>query len=106
MAAAAAVARENQAVSQVASTPAEDSDVPDNFDHESVFTAEVIDTHNTYTKISDVCFNVDAMTGPSQLEEADMVYMTKAQAVQNLHYCVGHLAPEREHHLVANGQWS
>ena len=109
VAAAASVARENQVVSQVASTPAEDwgaPDVPDDFDHESAFTAEVVNIQNTSTHLCDVCFNVDVITGPTQLQEANMTYMTKAQAIQNLHYCVGHIAPERLQHLVENGQWS
>ena len=74
IAAAAAVTRETKAVSQVVSTPAEDwgaTGVPDDFDHESAFTAEVVDTHNTYTKICHVCFNVDVISGPTQLEEAN-----------------------------------
>ena len=35
-----------------------------------------------------------------------MTYMTKVQVIQNLHYCVGHIAPERLQHLIENAQWS
>ena len=35
-----------------------------------------------------------------------MTFMTKAQAIHNLHYSVGHIAPERLQHMVENGQWS
>ena len=35
-----------------------------------------------------------------------MTYTSKVQAIQNLHYCVGHITPERLQHLVENGQWS
>ena len=49
-----------------------------------------------------MCFNVDVTTGPTQLEEADLTYMSKVQAIQNLQYC----APARLQHLVENGQWS
>ena len=97
------MARENQVASQVASIPAKDwgaPDVPDDFDHESASTVEVVNTHNTYTNIYDVCFNVEVVTGPTQLEEANMAYMTKTQAIQNLHYCVGDIASERLQHLV------
>ena len=107
VAAAAAVARENQVVSQIALTPVEvwgAPDVPDDFDHESAFTVEVVNTHNTYTNICDVCFSVEVTTGPTQLREVNMAYKTKAQAIQNLHYCVGHIAPERLQHLMENGQ--
>ena len=36
----------------------------------------------------------------------NLTYMTKVQAIQYLHYCVGRIAPKRLQHLVENGQWS
>ena len=75
-------------------------------DYDSAFNTEVCDTQNTSTHICDVCFNFDVITDPTQIEEASMTYMTKAQAIQNLHYYVGHIAPKRLQHLVENGQWS
>ena len=71
-----------------------------NPDTESAFTTEVCDKSNTYTNICSVCFNVDVTTGPTQLEEASLTYMSKVQAIQNLLYCVGHIAPEKLQHLV------
>ena len=109
VAAAAAVLGSNQITSQVAAISEEDWGAPsvvDNSDHESAFTTEVYDTQNTRTHICDVCFNVDVSTGPSQLEEANLAYITKAQDIQNLHYCMGHIASKRLQHLVENGQWS
>ena len=64
------------------------------------------DTQSTFTNICDVCLNVEVIIGPNQLEEANITYLIKMQAIQNLHYCVGHIAPERLRHLVENGQWS
>ena len=99
----------NRVAFQVSSTPVEDWGAPraaDESHHEVAFTAEVSDIHNTYTNICDVYDNVDITTGPTQLEEANMIYMTKAQAIQNLHYCVGHVAPERLQRLFEDGQWS
>ena len=85
--AAAAVTRATQAASQVSSSIAEDWGVPsppDETDHESAFTTVVLGTQNTYTNVCNVCNNVDITTGPTQLEEANMTYMRKAQAIQNL----------------------
>ena len=64
------------------------------------------DTQNTNTHTYAIRFNVDIATGPTQLEEANLTYMTKSQAIQNLHYCVGDIAPERLQHLIENGQRS
>ena len=60
-----------------------------NPDTEFAITAEVCDTSNTYTNLCSVCFNFDVTTGPIQLEEGNLTYMSKVQAIQNLHYCVG-----------------
>ena len=64
-------------------------------DTDSAFVSELYDKSNTYINICGVCFNVDVTTGPTQLEEANLTFMSKVQAIQNLHYCVGHIAPER-----------
>ena len=72
---------------------------------ESVFTTEACYTSRTYTNIYSVCFNVDVTTGPNQLEEANLTFMSKLQAIQNSHDCVEHIASERLQHLVENGQW-
>ena len=77
-----------------------------NLDTESAFTTEVCDTSNIHTNMGSVCCNIDVTTGPTQLEEANLTYISKVQAIQNLHYCVGHISPERLQHLVENGQWS
>ena len=50
-----------------------------------------------------MCFNVDIFEGPSQTEEAQATYISKVQAIENLHH---EHAPERMQHLVENGQWS
>ena len=50
-------------------------------DYDCAFHTEVCDTQNTRTHIYDEFFNVDAITGPTQLEEANLTYMTKAQAI-------------------------
>ena len=53
-----------------------------------------------------MCFNVDIFKGPSQIEEAHAAYISEVQADENLHYTIGHIAPERMQYLVENGQWS
>ena len=50
--------------------------------------------------------NIDVITGPAQLEEINLTYMSTVQAIQKLYYCVGHIAPERLQYLVKDGQWS
>ena len=45
------------------------------------------------------------MKGPSQIEEARAVYISKVRAIENLHYAIGHISPEIMQHLVENGQW-
>ena len=40
-------------------------------DYDSEFHTEVWDTKFTRTHICDVCFNVDVIAGPTQLEEAN-----------------------------------
>ena len=52
-----------------------------------------------------VCFNVDIIKGPLQIDEAH-ASISKVKAVENLHYPNGHILPERMEHLVENGQWS
>ena len=74
-------------------------------DYDSAFNTEVRDTQNTHTRICDVSLNVDVTTGPTQFEEANLTHMTKAQAIQNMHYCVGHIAPGGLRHLVENGSY-
>ena len=109
-AAAAAAARDNQTATQATtSTEEEDFGTPtfiENMDYDSAFNTEVCDSQNTYTHICDVCNNVDITTGPSQLKDANITYTTKVKAIQNLHYCVGHISPERLQHLVEKGQWT
>ena len=78
----------------------------ENTDYDSAFRTEDCYSQNFRTNICDVCFNVDVITGPTQLEEANITYVTKTQAVKNLHWCVRHIAPERLQHLAENGQWS
>ena len=56
---------------------------PANPDTEPAFITEKCDTPETYI----LC--------PSQLEETNMIYMPKVQAIKNLHNCVGHVAPEK-----------
>ena len=51
-------------------------------------------------------FHVDILKGPLQLEEAHAAFIFKVHAIQNLHYTVSHISPERMQHLVENGQWS
>ena len=51
-------------------------------------------------------FNVDIFKGPSQIEEAHAAYTSKVQAIENLHYTIDHIAPEKMQHLVESGQWS
>ena len=105
------VARDNKTAPHATSTAEEeeDSTVPtfvENMDYDSAFNTEMCDSENTYTNICDLCNNVKLTTGPTQLEESDMTLMKMAQAIQNLHYCVGLIAPARLQHLVENGQWS
>ena len=103
--AAAEIARSNQNTSDAHndSGDASGSAHPKN---ESAFTTEVCDTSKTYTNICSVCFNADVTTGLTQLEEANLTYMSKMQTIPNLNCCVGHIAHKRLQHLVENGQWS
>ena len=82
--AAAEVARLNQNIS-TAQTDSRGASGYANPETESGFATEVCDISNTYTNICSVCFNVDVTTGPTQLEEANLTYMSKVQAIQNLH---------------------
>ena len=93
-AAAAAVeeTRANQSISTI-ETDSGDTNGPANPNTESAFTTEVCGTSNAYTNKCSVCFNVDVTTGPTQLEEANLTYMSMIQAIQNLHYCFGLIAP-------------
>ena len=110
VAAAALVAWDNQTAPQVTSTMEEVEwgapSVIQNMEYDSDFYTEVCDVQNTRTHICDVCFNDDVITGFAQLKEANFTYITKAQAIQNLHYCVGNIVHEKLQHLVENGQWS
>ena len=98
--AAAEVARLNHSISTIG-TDSGDTSRPVNPDTESVLMTEVCDIPNTCTNICSVCCNVDVTTGPTHLEEANLMYM---QSIQNLHYGVGHIAPERRQHLVKKRQ--
>ena len=49
---------------------------------------------------------MDIVKGPSQIEEAHAAYISKVQAIENLHYTIGHVSLERAQHLIENGQWS
>ena len=49
------------------------------------------------TNVCSVCFNVDVFEGSSQIEEAHAAYISKVQAIENLHYTI---TPERMQHLV------
>ena len=100
--AAAEMIRLNQNLSMSKPPPGTPADLPIRI--LSLFTTEVGDTSNTYINICCVCFNVDVTTGTTQLEEANLNYLSKVQAIQNLHYCMGHIAPERLQYLVENGQ--
>ena len=51
-----------------------------------------------------VCFNVDIFKGPSEIEEAHAAYISKRQAIENLHYTIGQIAPERMQHMVESGR--
>ena len=83
---AALAARDNQTAPQATFTTEEEEDwggpsVIENMDYDSAFNTKVCDTQNTHTHISVVCFNVDATTGPTQLEEVNLTYMTKTQDI-------------------------
>ena len=90
--AAAEVARLNQSQSTI-ETNFGDASGSANPDTESEFTTEECNTPNTYTKKYMQCM----------LQCRDQ---SKGQVIQNLHNCIGHIAPERLLHLVENGQWS
>ena len=76
----AAVTRSNQA----SPTWEEDWTVPtliEDMDCDSTFTTEVCDTQNINTNICDICCNFDDTAGTTQLEEANLTYMSKVQAI-------------------------
>ena len=57
------------------------------------------DILNAYTSVCNVCFNVDVVTGSSQLEEVNMTYMPKLHAI-----LIFVLLLESPQHLVENRQ--
>ena len=85
--AAAEVAIANQSISTIEKDSG-DSNGTANPDTESAFATEVCDTSNLYTNICSVCCNDYDIAGPTQLEEANLTYISKVQAIQNLLYCV------------------
>ena len=84
VAAAAAVKRSSQG-SPTTEDDWGDLSLPGNLDAESAFSIEVCDIPKTNTSICCVSCNVDVITGPTKLEDANLIYMSKAQAIQNLH---------------------
>ena len=59
-----------------------------------------------FANVCSVCFIVDIFKGPLQIDEAHAAYISKVKAIENMHYTIGHISPEKMQHLVENGQWS